>query len=528
MGAENISIESLAALLKASGHETALAYDQALFDDKNYLFKPMIARFFDHRDVVVGQVIKSKPDLVAFSVMTPTYTWALDMARRIKRVIDVPIIFGGIHPTTCTEKVIAEDGVDIVCKGEGDYPLLELCDSIEKGSIDTSIENLWFKVGGRVISNPQRTPVENLDSLPAPDKQLFAPHVPIKHSYLSVTSRGCPYACSFCSLSYYAEEAKTLGSKRLRERSVPHVIDELKRNLARYDYMWIEFRNNTFTANRRWVMEFCAAYKVEIGRPFLAFAHPSTMDEDVARTMKDAGCFNIQLGLESFNEWVREHILNRKETNDQVRRAVAAMDKVGLSYSLDYILGLPKQEEEELEQAAQFFIERTSCHRISPYMLAYLPKLKIIEHGLAYGEITAADVERLESGAHDHYLSAGSIGENKEKLERFLAYKLFFRVIPLIPKPISAFILRKKLFRFFHYLPMDRFLEIIDATQALRKNDLLAKTYVKNYIWWLRRRLDSNSPAHWRNAVKYLTPADGIGHKAKVAMISASPNRSVA
>ncbi|MCH9051424.1 MAG: cobalamin B12-binding domain-containing protein [Proteobacteria bacterium] len=502
MGAENISIESLSALLKEHGHETSLAYDQALFDDKNYLSKPGIARFFDHKDVVVGQVVQSRPDLVAISVMTPTYTWALDMARRIKRWIDVPIVFGGIHPTTCADKVIQEDCVDIVCKGEGDMAMVELCDAMEEGREDLTIQNLWFKKDGKVIENPQRTPISNLDELPRPDKELFAPHVPIRHSYLAVTSRGCPYACHFCALSYYAEEAKLLGSKRLRERSVTHVIAELKDSLERYDYRWIEFRNNTFTAKRRWVKEFCEAYKREIGRPFLAFAHPSTMNEDVAGWMKEAGCYLIQLGVESYDEWVREHILNRKETNEDVDRAVDAMDKVGLTYSLDYILGLPRQTEEELLKAAQFFIDRKACRRVSPYMLAYLPKLKMVDIGLKYGHITHADVERLESGQHDHYLSAGSVGEDQKKLRYYKNYKVFFRSIPLIPRPLAQFMLDRRLFRYLAYLPVDLLLDLIDYAQVLRPRDYLARTYAKNYIWWFVNRLNPRHPAFFRNSIR--------------------------
>jgi radical SAM superfamily enzyme YgiQ (UPF0313 family) len=489
-------------LIRAHGHEVSLAYDQSLFDDKNYLFKSELAKVFEHRNVVVGQVVQSRPDLVAFSVMTPTYQWALEMARQIKQWIDVPIVFGGIHPTTCPDKVIAEDCVDIVCKGEGDFAMLELCDAIEDGREDLTIKNLWFKRDGKIIQNDMRTPVALIDDLPPPDKELFAPHVPIQHSYLAVTSRGCPYACNFCALSYYAEEAKLLGSKRLRERSVPHVIKELKESLAKYDYRWIEFRNNTFTANRKWVKQFCEEYKREIGRPFLAFAHPNTMDEEVATWMKDAGCYNIQLGLESYNEWVREHILNRHETTAAVHRAVDAMDKVGLKYSLDYILGLPKQTEEELLEAAQFFIDRKACRRVSPYMLAYLPKLKMVDIGLQYGELTPMDVERLESGAHDHYLSSGSVGENKKKLNYYKQYRVFYRLIPLVPQAVGQFILDKKLYRLLPYLPMNFVLDIIDYVQVLRPSDYLARTYAKNYIWWFVNRFNPRHPAYVGNNIR--------------------------
>lgn len=502
MGAENISIEVLSALLKQHGHETALGYDQSLFDDKNYLFKPRLARLFDHRDVVVNQVVESRPDLVALSVMTPTYKWALDIARRIKQVIDVPIIFGGIHPTTVPEKVLGNDCIDMICVGEGDQAMVELCDAIEAGREDLTIRNIWFKKDGAIIQNDKRPLIANLDELPFPDKELFAPHIPIGNSYLAVTARGCPYACTFCALSWYAEEAKQLGAKRLRERSVAHVIAELKQSLAKYDYKWIEFRNNTFTANKRWVLEFCREYKKEIGRPFLAFGHPQTVTDEIAVALKDAGCFAIQLGVESFSEWVRANILNRHETNVHVMTAVEAMDKAGLQYSLDYILGLPKQEEQELLEAADFFIGRKMCYRVSPYMLAYLPKLEIVKLGLEHGEITEADVEALERGEHDHYLSAGSVGQNREKLRFFKAYRIFFRLIPLLGPRVSRWMLDRRVHRLFRYLPMDRILDVVDIGQALRKTDLLAKTYAKNYWWWFSKRFDRGHPAYWRNSIK--------------------------
>lgn len=504
MGAENISLEVLSANLKLHGHTTSLAYDQALFDDKNYLSKPYVAKFFDHKDTVVGQVVQSKPAVVAFSVMTPTYTWALDLARRIKAEIDVIILFGGIHPTTCADAVIQEDCVDIVCKGEGDTAIVELCNGIDQGVLDTRIANLWFKVDGHIIRNEQASPIADLDSLPAPDKALFEDHVPISNSYLSVTSRGCPFACSFCSLSFYAEEAKTLGAKRLRERSVEHVINELKSNLLRYDYKWIEFRNNTFTASRRWVQEFCKRYKEEIGRPFLAFAHPNTMDHEVATWMRDAGCFQIQLGVESYDEWVREHILNRKETNESINSAVQAMDDVGLPYTLDYILGLPSQTEDELIKASHFFVERTACRRVSPYMLAYLPNLPIIDIGLKYGEISKEDVKRLESGSHDHYLATGSVGENQEKLRYFKSFRILYRIIPLLPKSVNKFIMKSKAYKIFPYLPVDFVLDLIDYAQILRPSDLLGRTYLKNYIWWYLSRFNSKRPAYYKNSIKNL------------------------
>jgi len=495
MGVENISLQVLSAMLKKHGHETSLAYDQALFDDKNYLCMPWIAGLFDHSDVVIKQVINSKPDLVGFSVITPNYLWAVKMAERIKQHLNVPVIFGGMHASTLPNKVIMNDCVDMVCIGEGDYALLELCNSIENNKPDYSIRNIWFKVGYEIIRNNQRPLIDNLDSLPYPDKDLFAPHVPIKNYYLAVTSRGCPFACTFCSLSFQAKEIEKLGGKRLRERSPDSVINELSVMLKKFKFEWIDFRNNIFTANRKWILEFLEKYNIEIALPFKAFGHPATIDYEIALKLKNAGCFGIQLGIESYSPHVRNEILNRKETNLQILEAVTAMDKAGLPYSIDYILGLPAQTEEELLNAADFFLDRSMCYRISPFMLEYLPGLDIIQYGLKYKEITEADVRELEAGRHNHYLSTGSMGSSR-KLKFLMGYRLLFRLIPLFPSMISKIILKLKIYKIFPYMPMNAILSTIDLCMIFRRRDRDAYAYAKNYWYWFKSRFDKRHPAY--------------------------------
>ncbi len=489
LGSENISLQALSAMLKKHGHQTDLAYDQGLFDDKNYLCMPRMARWFDQKDAVVDRVVESKPDLVGFSVMTPTYRWALEMARRIKQRLDVPIIFGGMHPTTLPEQTLRDDAVDMVCVGEGDEAIVELCDALQAGRDDTTIRNIWFKRDGRIIRNEQRPLIEDLDSLPLPDKELFAPHVPIKNYYLAVTSRGCPYACTYCSLSFQAKEAARLGGKRLRERSPQSVVQELKLMRERYGFEWVDFRNNTFTANRKWVMEFLELYRKEVALPFKAFAHPSTMDREMAFKMKEAGCFGIQLGVESFSERVRNDILNRHETNAELLRTVEAMDEAELPYSIDYILGIPTQTEDELLSAAAFFCDRKMCYRVSPFFLEYLPGLDIVHHGLKHGEITEQDVAALEGGEHAHYLSTGSIGKNTAKLRFLTGYRLLYRLIPFLPSRLSRWMIRHKVNRLLPYLPANLLIRVIDGVMLFRRHDRDAFTYAKNYAWWLGRRI---------------------------------------
>ena len=495
MGWENISLQALSAVLKANGHECALAYDQALFDDKNYLCIPLLARIFDMRERVVEEVVASKPDLVAFSVLATTYRWALDMAGRIKERIDVPIVFGGIHPSSIPERCIREDAVDIVCIGEGEEALLELCSSIERGEIDHAIKNLWFKTpGGEIIRNPRRPQIQNLDALPFPDKELFAPHVPLQNCYLAVVARGCPFACSYCSLSFEAQEWKKVGGRRFRLRSVDSVIRELKLNKERYNYKWVDFRHSVMADSTEWILEFCRRYKEEINLPFRIFWHPLLVTDEAAAALKEAGCSVVQVGLESYDEGIRSEILNRRMTNEQVERAVEILERHGLRYSLDYILGLPGQTEEELVRFAEFFAGLENCYRVSSFMLQYLPKTDIIRHGLENECLTERDVERLEEGYHDNYMVDGSVALDGERLRMMNSFRVLYRLMGLLPPRGRRLLVKAKAQRLFRYLPPRPIILMLDILMALR--DLDGRTYIRNYLWWIGRRFDRSNSAY--------------------------------
>lgn len=500
MGWENISIEYLSAFLKQHNHKVSLAYEQSLFDDKNYLCIPLFEKLFRQEGNIIKQIIDTKPDLVAFSLMTVTYRWGLEIAKEVKKYLNVPIIFGGIHAISVPEKVIQERCVDIVCVGEGEYPLLDLCNSIEKGTMNYSIEGLWFKKnGGEIIKNPKRKPIENIDELPMPDKDLFAEVVPIKNYYLAVTNRGCPYACTFCSVSYEGKENIKVGGKSFRERSVDKVIEELKTNLGKYHYKWVDFRNSVLSASTDWTLEFCNKYKKEINKPFRIFSHPLLINEKVAIALRDAGCFAVQLGLESYDEHVRKNILNRRETNEQIHRALDILERHNVTYSLDYILGLPGQTEEELLNAAKLFSRLKYCYRISPFMIQYLPKLDLIKYGLDYNHLSSGDIKDIENGFHGNYMADGSIGRDKERLKLFNTYKIFFRLMSFMPLWMRSFFVRTKLFKIFHYLPLRPVLSVMDLSMVFRDYD--ARAYAQNYVWWFLKRFNKSHKAYYKNKI---------------------------
>ncbi|MFH1905624.1 MAG: radical SAM protein [bacterium] len=511
IGWENISLQALSSMLKKHGHEVHLVYKQALFDDKNYLCIKPLARLLDQRDLVLQRIIELEPDLVGFHVQTIQYQEMQALATELKKYYRVPVIFGGIHPYSAPREVLLPDdpAVDIICLGEGEYPLLELCNSIDAGKIDYSIKNLWFRLeDGTLIKNEMRPLIEDIDALPTIDKELFAPHIPMHYSYLACSSRGCPFMCTYCCLSFLGKEARRLKGKRVRERSVDSLIEEIKNHIQKYKSKWIDFRQPVMASSERWTVEFFAKYKKEIGLPFRCFSHPRLISEPAVRALKEAGCFAIQTGIECWDEEVRNKVLNRGDTNAQILKATEIMERVGQYYAYDYILGLPRlpkqlpdgttkplSEDETLESIkrelmgfAEFLVTLRYCYRIAPFMLQYMPGTDLIQHGINAGELDEKEVQRLKNGLHDNYMSMGSVVVNPKRLRLLNGYRIMLRLMSFLPPWAKRLMLRLKMYKIFWMAPFKVFITVLDLMVAIRDQD--ARTYARSYWWWFRKRFN--------------------------------------
>ena len=490
IGAENLSVEALSAYLRQHGHETHIVFDPALFDDKNFLCYGWLEKLVSQRQRVVQEILDLEPDLVAFSVMTPTFQWSCDVSKELKAARpDLPILFGGVHPTLVPEICLKNSPADMVCVGEGEDAMLELTEAMARGEHRTDIESLWFKSGQEIIQNPRRRILEDLDHLPFYDKENWEDFQTPRNNLLIVMSRGCPFECAFCSLYKYAEDADEQEVERVRLRSPKLAVQEIKQLKEKYKYTWIEFKDNTFTANKKWLREFLPLLKEEVGLPFKCFVHPATLNEEIVRLLRDSGCWGVQMGIESLSHKVRSEVLNRHESDATIQRAFRLLDEAGLKYSTDYILGLPLETEKDLEHSARTFIDLKACHRVSPFLLAYLPKHPITETAHRLGILSDEDIRNLENGGHDHYLGYGSIANPKE-LKTLLGFKYFFRLIPHLPRPFSRIILKTRLYRVFPYIPFfGELVVMVDVLNALVINEPDIRSYLKHYLWTLPKIL---------------------------------------
>ena len=321
---EPLGIMSLSAYLKKNGHK-------CYFLDAQF-----------ERDII-GEAGKISPGIIAYSVMTGKHKYYRELNARLKKQFKFFSVFGGPHCTFFPD-FINEEGVDAVCRGEGEAALLELANGLERGSGISAIKNLWVKSCGKVHKNDLRDLTEDLDSLPFPDRELINKynHYRLMPRRGVMTGRGCPYACTYCFNHSYHSLYRDKGSV-IRRRSVGNVIEELRQLKETCKPRRFHFWDDTFNLDREWVADFCDAYRKEVGLPFLVNIRMNLVEDGSIKALKDAGCITVVTAIESGDEHIRNNILKRNMTEKQILDACSVFRKHGLKIYIGNMIGLPDE-----------------------------------------------------------------------------------------------------------------------------------------------------------------------------------------
>jgi radical SAM superfamily enzyme YgiQ (UPF0313 family) len=340
-GEQPLGLMYVSAVLKEAGHQVKIWLPHPLewFFRKYFLTRQSLSRGLD----------TFRPDLVGFSVISTEYHYSLILADFIKKKQNVPIVFGGPHPSVDPEGTIENPLVGFICIGEGEYPMLELVEALEGDRDVTRIQNIWAKVNGKVYRNEIRPLVSDLDELPFPDREAL----PAKY-YLNedngasfITSRGCPYKCTYCINQNYQEQYRGKG-RWTRYRSIDNVFAEIKEVISRYGIRKVTFSDETFTVNKRRTVEFLQRYREEIGLPFLCQTRPDVVDSEMWRVLKEAGCSSANIGIETGNDYLRNKILKRNLSREQIVNAFRAAKEDDFTIGSFNMVGVPYETEETI------------------------------------------------------------------------------------------------------------------------------------------------------------------------------------
>lgn len=432
LGFEQLAISLLAPVLRRAGHSVGLAFARFLFDDRVFLSVPPLARLFDDDDVL-EQVLDFKPDVVCFSALTANYRWMLGVAQRVKDATGAVTVFGGVHPSAVPEVVLEEPAVDYVCVGEGEFALPMLLDALARGRRDEPVPNFISRDGrGGFVRGPRLPFFQELDSLPHYDKDLWRDHVDVGASYLTMSSRGCPYRCSFCFNNFFAKIPGPGGGSYVRQRSVDHFIAELSEAKRRYRIRYVDIEDDIFTLDTAWLKEFSARYRREIGVPFFCLSHPQFLDKEKVAALKEAGCDWIQIGVQSGDDGYKKAQLRRYESRAHVEKALTLLSGAGIRVKSDHIFGFPGEPLEAQETALELYA-RHNVGRVGTFWLAYVPGTEIVEAGLRQGAVTQAQVDQINRGFEVNFHSEATVSDPKLR-RAYRAYEALFRLLPLFPR----------------------------------------------------------------------------------------------
>ena len=431
-------MECLSAYLKQNGHETCLLFDPLLFGGAAFRIG-FASRMCDFTEYLMEKCRRESPDLLAFSVTTDQYRWGLNLAARLKEHFSIPVVFGGIHPTSVPEYVIRNEVVDFVIAGEGEEALLQLVEGLQSGRIETSMPNLWTMRNGHPAGNPPRDLVRDLDSLPWPDKELFYSEVKGIATYTIMASRGCPYNCTYCHNNILRRMYNGRG-KYLRYRSVDNVLAELT-HASVYRKRSVVFDDDLLAANVQWLREFAPRYANEIGLPCFCWLHPSNTTDEVVNLLTLMNCQCVEMGVQSLNPGVRERYIHRKGDNGQIKRAIMSLKKAGISLVVDHIWGLPGEDKTDHENVIQFHT-RYRPDKLFIFFLRHYPRLEI-------NQLAGLKKEKLEdilkSTSSRPFTLMGDYATRE--LNQLSTLAILLQVLP--PFLIRA-IVRRRLYR---YLP---------------------------------------------------------------------------
>lgn len=390
-------VEMLSAYLKREGHQVEAFLDPRIFNGC-VLNIPSLGKYFDEKPAFLRKIEKFKPDIIAFSVIYDYYLWALEFAELVKANFDIPIVFGGIHPTTLPERVLENDCVDYVAIGEGEGVFSELLDALENDKSAEEIPNLGFRRNGNTILNPLRTLISDIDTLPHPDKELFYSSWSRQSagSYATMASRGCPFRCSYCCHSYLKQLYKGAG-KYVRHQSVPYIIEELSQAKEKYHPERIIFHDESLPSNKKWFSEFAPEYKRSIDLPYFAWVSPESIDQERLELLKSSGCKTVQIGVLGAPGTDTVDLSGRMHFKEKIGNALDLLPRAGIYVVADNVVGMPGQTAEELANLSRFYVKHP-VDMIFAYWLRYYPKTKVIEKALQADLLNESDVEQIESG----------------------------------------------------------------------------------------------------------------------------------
>ena len=317
-------------------------YLDSIKNDDHYVWKEVEETLASYR-----------PDIVGISLLSVEVASALKISRICKKYNEkCKVVWGGLHPSFLTDECLMNKEVDFVIRGEGEFPMLELCRTLDTGGKLTAVESLSFRADGQIVHVPLRAPIANLDDLPMParDSLLYPESYDFKSFGSMIISRGCPFRCSFCS-------SRNFWDKKVRFRSPDNIISEIQAIQRTYGTKHIMFWDDSFTINKTLIMKYLQAIlDAGIKINWKTATRADLIDEELLALMAKSGCVKLEIGVESGSDRIKK-LINKDVTNDQIKRSFELINRSGIGSGAFFMAGFPEETKEDLDQTFQLMKE---------------------------------------------------------------------------------------------------------------------------------------------------------------------------
>lgn len=352
-----LGIASLSAYLKKTTPHEVLLSDIFLEGFDAYSGTHDREVFFN---IIENRIRETMPDVVGISaLMIINYKWVHHVANVAKRIKpDIKVIVGGGYASILPDRVLDDGNVDFIVIGEGEETLLNILETGFDAEKLAGAPGVGFRDGsGRKAINRRTGIIADVDSLPFYDwegiglRNYMKRH---KEGYVSyITSRGCPFKCTFCS-------THLLWGRKFRPLSAKRVLEEIDYLVKNYNIRFIEFRDDNLTLDKARILEILRGF-IERGYK-LTWNNPNavaivTLDEQVIRTMKESGCDTLIIAVESGSERVLKEVIHKPVTRQKAKEVCRIGKDVGLKVQTAFIIGFPGETKKEIDETRNFAIE---------------------------------------------------------------------------------------------------------------------------------------------------------------------------
>ncbi|MFC2154784.1 B12-binding domain-containing radical SAM protein [Candidatus Altiarchaeota archaeon] len=298
-----------------------------------------------------GKLLEFRPSFVGFTSTTVQINNCLILSKIVKETLpDSKTVMGGVHPTVLTEETLSNESVDFIVRGEGENTLLELLSRRKVSEID----GLSYKKDGRITHNKERGFIDDIDTFPHPAYDLLAldKYKPTLGNFKQlpsismITSRGCPGQCTFCYSG--------LMGKKIRFMSAERILDEIKFLISEYGIRDLTFYDDTFTANKRNVMDLCDLLISErLGLTWSCMSRLDYVSSDLLEKMSKAGCHQIGYGIETCDPEIMKNI-KKNAPLERAKELIEMTQRSGIDARAMFMLGNPGETAETMEKTIDF------------------------------------------------------------------------------------------------------------------------------------------------------------------------------